>query len=85
MARRRQRQQQAAQAIARTGGWWALPALLLAVFAAKLLVLSQLQYHPLLQPDGGLDAEAYVQLARRVLGGDVWLGPGLYYVSPLYL
>jgi Flp pilus assembly protein TadD len=64
---------------------WLLPAFLGAVFLIKLFVLSQLQHHPLLQPDGGLDAEAYVQLARRVLAGDTWLGPGLYYVSPLYI
>ena len=85
MGRRRQRQQQTPTTITRTARWWILPALLAAVFAAKLLVVSQLHDHPLLQPDGGLDAEAYLQLARRVLGGDVWLGPGLYYVSPLYI
>jgi 4-amino-4-deoxy-L-arabinose transferase-like glycosyltransferase len=48
-------------------------------------VLAQLQHHPLLQPEGDLDPAAYVQLARRVLAGDLALGPGLYYLSPLYI
>lgn len=55
------------------------------VFAVKLLVVVQLREHPLLQPDVGLDTTAYVDLARRVLAGDLGLGPGLYYVSPLYI
>lgn len=59
--------------------------LLMAVFALKACVLFQLRDHLLLQPDSGLDTTAYVGLARRVLGGDLWLGPGLYYVSPLYI
>ena len=45
----------------------------------------QLKDHPLLQPDAGLNTTAYVNLARRVLGGNVGLGPGLYYVSPFYI
>ena len=69
---------------ARTWGL-ALVLFLAAVFAVKLLVLAQLQHHPLLTPEGGLDAVSYVQLARRVLGGDLSLGPGLYYLSPLYI
>src|SRR5215831_699525 len=56
-----------------------------AAFLLKLVVIFQLKDHPLLQPDAGLDTTAYVDLARRVLGGDVGLGPGLYYVSPLYI
>ena len=55
------------------------------VFLLKLLVVLQLKDHPLLQPDAGLDTTAYVDLARRVIGGDIGLGPGLYYVSPLYI
>jgi len=51
----------------------------------KTLVLAQLADHPLLQATGGLDAEAYVALAARVRAGDVWLGPGAYFVSPLYV
>jgi 4-amino-4-deoxy-L-arabinose transferase-like glycosyltransferase len=49
------------------------------------MVVLQLRDHPLLQPDVGLDTAAYVALADRVRAGDVGLGPGLYYVSPLYI
>ena len=56
-----------------------------AAFLLKLVVVLQLRDHPLLQPDAGLDTTAYVDLARRVIGGDIGLGPGLYYVSPLYI
>jgi len=59
--------------------------LLTALFAVKLVVALQLDRHPLLQPDAGLDTTAYVALAKRVVAGDVALGPGLYYVSPLYI
>src|SRR6185295_7993222 len=55
------------------------------VFLLKATVALQLDKHPLLQPDTGLDTTAYVELARRVLAGDVALGPGLYYVAPLYI
>lgn len=51
----------------------------------KLLILWQLAGHPLVQPEVGLDTTAYVELARRVIAGDFGLGPGLYYVSPLYI
>jgi tetratricopeptide (TPR) repeat protein len=51
----------------------------------KLVVVWQLHDHPLVQPDVGLDTTAYVELARRVLAGNVGLGPGVYYVSPLYI
>ena len=61
--------------------WW----LLGAVFLLKLAVLLQLKGHPLVQPDAGLDTTAYAELARRVVNGDLGLGPGLYYVSPLYI
>lgn len=57
----------------------------MAVAAVKAVVLFQLQYHPLLSPDAGLDTTAYVRLAREVLGGNVLLGPGLFYVSPFYI
>lgn len=59
--------------------------LLCALFALKLTVALQLDKHPLLQPDTGLDTTAYVELAKRVAAGDLALGPGLYYVSPLYI
>ena len=62
-----------------------LGALLVAVAAVKAAVLFQLQNHPLLSPEAGLDTTAYVGLAREVLGGNVLLGPGLYYVSPFYI
>lgn len=57
---------------------------LVSVFILKLLVVLQLKDHVLLQADAGLDTTAYLQLARRV-GGDFWLGPDLYFVSPLYI
>jgi Flp pilus assembly protein TadD/4-amino-4-deoxy-L-arabinose transferase-like glycosyltransferase len=54
------------------------------LFVVKLAVVWQLKDHPLLQPDTGLDTTAYIELAQRVLAGDLGLGPGLYYLSPLY-
>src|SRR5687768_2344613 len=66
-------------------GWVAPLCGLGAVFLVKLIVFSQLRDHPLLQPDAGVDTTAYVDLAKRVLAGDWGLGPGLYYVSPLYI
>ena len=59
--------------------------LLLAALAMKSVVLLQLYDHPMLQPDIGLDTTAYADLAKRVVNGDLGLGPGLYYVSPLYI
>ena len=56
-----------------------------AVLLLKIAVALQLDKHPLLQPDTGLDTTAYVELAKRVVAGDIALGPGLYYVSPLYI
>ena len=58
---------------------------LAAVFALKLLIVWELKDHPLLRPDAGLDTTAYVNLAQRVVAGDLALGPRLYYVSPLYI
>jgi tetratricopeptide (TPR) repeat protein len=58
---------------------------LAAAFALKLAVMLQLKDHVLTQPDAGLDTTAYVALAERVLGGDPGLGPGLYFLSPLYI
>ena len=55
------------------------------VFAAKLLVVLQLRDHPLLQPGTGLETAVYTALATRVAAGDYWLGPGLYFVPPLYV
>jgi tetratricopeptide (TPR) repeat protein len=63
----------------------ALICLLTGVFLLKLIVVLQLKDHPLVQPDVGLDTSAYADLARRVVNGDLGLGPGLYYVSPLYI
>jgi tetratricopeptide (TPR) repeat protein len=57
---------------------------LAAVFASKLVVLLQLRDHPLLQPDAGLDATLFSQLASQAAGGNLPLGPGLYVASPLY-
>jgi tetratricopeptide (TPR) repeat protein len=55
------------------------------VFAAKLVVVLQLQAHPLLQPGAAADTTVYTQLATRVVAGDYRLGPGLYVASPLYV
>ena len=56
-----------------------------AVFALKLAIVWGLKDHPLLRPDAGLDTTAYVTLAQRVISGDLALGPGPYFVSPLYI
>jgi hypothetical protein len=66
-------------------GGWALAAFLAAVFVAKLVVMAQLQDHPLVQPEGGLDSLTYVHLAQRVQSGDLALAPGVFFVSPLYI
>ncbi len=72
---------------ARPEGSIAVPLLGLFAVAAlvKLVILFQLADHPMLHPDSGLDTSAYADLARRVVAGDLWLGPGLYYLSPLYI
>jgi tetratricopeptide (TPR) repeat protein len=74
-----------APAARRAAARWAVPGLLVSVFLLKLVVVLQLRDHPLTAPDSGLDTTAYVELAQRVVAGDVGLGPGLYYVSPLYI
>jgi Flp pilus assembly protein TadD len=51
----------------------------------KCVVVWQLADHILLQPDAGLDTSIYLTLGRQVLAGDLALGPGLYFVSPLYI
>ena len=61
---------------------WAAAA---AALAARAIVLAQLHDHPLLQPVGVLDDAAYFRLAARAAEGDWLLGPGAYYVSPLYI
>ncbi len=58
---------------------------LAAAFALRLVVILQLKDHPLLQGDAGLDTTAYFDLARSVIGGNLGLGPGLYFVSPFYI
>lgn len=69
----------------RVGPYSRLLIFLAGVFALKLVVLLQLKDHPLLQPDAGMDTTAYVTLAEKVLAGDIGLGPGVYYISPLYI
>jgi 4-amino-4-deoxy-L-arabinose transferase-like glycosyltransferase len=64
---------------------WPLTLFLTAIFLVKLIVLLQLQHHPLLEPGAAGDSGAYVRLATEVRDGNVLLGPGLYYVSPLYI
>lgn len=58
---------------------------LLFVLAVKVIVLVQLGDHLLLRPVESPDSSAYVNLAMRVASGDWALGPGLYFVSPLYI
>ncbi|HKW00254.1 MAG TPA: glycosyltransferase family 39 protein [Vicinamibacterales bacterium] len=61
-------------------------ALFLAVTVAiKLVAVVQLKDHVLLQVNATGDSAAYFGLAQRVVSGDLGLGPGLYYVSPLYI
>ena len=60
-------------------------ALALVALAVRLIVVAQLHGNPLLRPSGVLDDAVYLDLARRAAGGDWALGPGAYYVSPLYL
>lgn len=66
------------------GAGWGFALLALAL-VLKVIVLVQLRDHPLTHPDAGLDTTAYVDLAKQVLAGNVGLGPGVYYVSPLYI
>jgi tetratricopeptide (TPR) repeat protein len=75
--------------VSRNSGFWSTRnqffGALAAVFALKCAALWQLKDQPLLQPDAGLDTTAYAHLAQQVLGGNIGLGPGLYYVSPFYI
>lgn len=59
----------------------------LLVLVARGAVISALADHPLLQPGDGLDTGTYVDLARRVAGGDLLLRafPEPFFVSPLYV
>ena len=54
--------------------------------AARGAVLAAFAGHPLLRPKGGLDTGVYVDLARRIAAGDVFLRslPSPFFVSPLY-
>jgi tetratricopeptide (TPR) repeat protein len=65
-------------------GLWIGAAVALALLA-RLIVLGQLHGHPLLRPVGVLDDAEYFRLAQRAAAGDWVLGPGAYYVSPLYV
>ena len=65
--------------------WWPIGVVVALAAILKLIVVWQLADHPLVQPEVGLDTTAYADLARRVVAGDLSLGPGLYYVSPLYI
>jgi 4-amino-4-deoxy-L-arabinose transferase-like glycosyltransferase len=82
--RRARRTAESAPARRPSAAKW-LAALLAVAFVIKLVVVGQLADQPLLQADAGFDTTDYVNLAQQVLGGNVSLGPGLYYVSPLYI
>ena len=73
------------QATPRGSGVLLLAVFLAGTFAVKLVIFLQLKDHILLQPSATDDAAAYVGLAGRVLAGNPALGPGMYYVSPLYI
>lgn len=62
-----------------------LAAVLVVVALLKVLVLWQLKDHVLLQPGATPDSGAYSELAQRVVSGNWSLGPGAYFVSPLYI
>jgi Flp pilus assembly protein TadD len=64
---------------------WALAALVGGIFAIKIALALTLAGHPLLQPEGELDAGEYWRLAQRVGDGDVLLRDTPFYVSPLYI
>jgi tetratricopeptide (TPR) repeat protein len=64
---------------------WILVAVLAAAWLSKLVVLLQLHAHPLLQPQGELDGAAYLDLARRVAGGDLLAGDRVFFISPFYV
>ena len=71
--------------VTRTGQTWAIPgAIALVALLVKGWTAWAISDHPLVQPEIGLDTAAYVALARRVAAGDLALGPGLYFLSPLY-
>ena len=55
--------------LANSESWWPFVLFLGGVFVLKAIVLAQLQHHPLLEPEGGVDSAAYVGLARRVVVG----------------
>ena len=63
--------------------WIAL--LLIGAFAIKAALAVTLAGHPLLQPEGDLDAGEYWRLAQRVVDGDILLRGTPFYVSPLYI
>ena len=65
-------------------GMWTAAAVVVAL-GVRLVVLYQLQGHPLLRPSAVLDDAEYLRLAQRAAAGDWALGPGAYHVSPLYI
>ena len=85
--RRHQSGSDEAPRLARTGlaGGIGPALLLLSALVVKAVVLAQLHGHPLLQPEGGLDSEVYVRLARQAAAGDWLLGHEAYFVSPFYV
>lgn len=62
-----------------------LLALLAIAFLARLGVLWELHDHPLLRPSPQLDTGVYLDLARRVAGGDLLGGDRVFFVSPFYI
>ncbi len=69
----------------RTHHRWHWVALLAGVLVLKIALALTLAGHPLLQPEGELDAGEYWRLAQRVAAGDVLLTGTPFHVSPLYI
>lgn len=63
----------------------ALLVIITLALVVKVIVVAQLGDHPMLSEHSGLDTTAYAELAQRIVAGDLLLGPGLYYLSPLYM
>jgi Flp pilus assembly protein TadD len=67
------------------GGWKDVAWIVAAALAIKAVALLELGDHPLLQPQGDLDAERYVELARDVVARGLLAPREPFFVSPLYV
>jgi Flp pilus assembly protein TadD len=83
--RRRNVDRRRAAASVASARWTSLAIALTVTLALKVVLALTLAGHPLLQPEGELDAGEYWRLAQRVAGGDILLRGTPFYVSPLYI